>query len=166
MRSWFLKIFSIRCEAIREKHPLFVSPLLRGRYRGGLQPAASHRTARRSLLASRATVIALLAAAPAPAFPHAFPLRADPRVGSTVAAAPAKVTIWFDSEIEEAFSKIEVYDAAERRVDQNDPRVDASRTALEVDLSPLPPGKYQVRWTALSIDTHVTEGRFTFTVGR
>ena len=113
-----------------------------------------------------AWLIALLAAAPAPAHAHAFPVRAEPRVGSTVAAAPAKVTIWFDSEIEGAFSKIEVYDAAERRVDQNDPRVDATRTALEVDLSPLPPGKYQVRWTALSVDTHVTEGRFTFTVGR
>ncbi|HEY1372531.1 MAG TPA: copper resistance CopC family protein [Candidatus Binatia bacterium] len=100
------------------------------------------------------------------AFPHAFPVRADPRVGSTVAAAPAKVTIWFDGEIEGAFSKIEVYDAAERRMDKNDPRVDASRTRLEVDVSPLPAGKYQVRWTALSVDTHVTEGRFTFTVGR
>lgn len=113
-----------------------------------------------------AWIIALLAAAPAAVHAHAFPLRADPRVGSTVAAAPAKVTIWFDSEIETAFSKIEVYDAAERRVDKNEPRVDASRTRLEVDLSPLPPGKYQVRWTALSVDTHVTEGRFTFTVGR
>ncbi|HEY1269033.1 MAG TPA: copper resistance protein CopC [Candidatus Binatia bacterium] len=112
-----------------------------------------------------ALVIALLAATPAPVSAHAFPVRADPRVGSTVAAAPAKVTIWFDGELEGAFSKIEVYDASDRRVDKNDPRVDASRTRLEVDVSPLPPGKYQVRWTALSVDTHVTEGRFTFTVG-
>jgi methionine-rich copper-binding protein CopC len=113
-----------------------------------------------------AWAIALLAAAPAPAHAHAFPVRAEPRVGSTVAAAPAQVSIWFDGQIEGAFSKIEVYDAAERRVDKNDSRVDASRTMLEVGLSPLPPGKYQVRWTALSVDTHVTEGRFTFTVGR
>lgn len=112
-----------------------------------------------------ASLFALLIAAPA--FPHAFPLRADPRVGSTVAAAPVKVTIWFDSEIEGAFSKIEVYDAEKRRVDKNDPRVDpASRTRLEVDLAPLPPGKYTVHWTALSVDTHVTEGQFNFTVGK
>ncbi|HEY6201210.1 MAG TPA: copper resistance CopC family protein [Candidatus Binatia bacterium] len=117
-----------------------------------------------AIFAAAAALAVLFAATPALA--HAFPLRADPRVGSTVAAPPSQVTIWFDSEIEGAFSKIEVYDAAERRVDQNDPRVDATRTMLEVDLSPLPPGKYQVRWTALSVDTHVTEGRFTFTVGR
>lgn len=113
-----------------------------------------------------ACLIALLAAAPGRAHAHVFPVRAEPRVGSTVAAAPAQVSIWFDGQIEGAFSKIEVYDAAERRVDKNDPRVDGSRTMLEVGLSPLPPGKYQVRWTALSVDTHVTEGRFTFTVGR
>ncbi|HKA32955.1 MAG TPA: copper resistance CopC family protein [Candidatus Binatia bacterium] len=118
------------------------------------------------LIASASAVAMLVMLAAAPAFPHAFPLRAEPRVGSTVPSAPAKVTIWFDSEIEGAFSKIEVYDAAERRVDKNDPRVDATRTRLEVDLSPLPPGKYQVRWTVLSVDTHVTEGRFTFSVGR
>ena len=118
------------------------------------------------LAAGAAAVAMLTLLAAAPAFPHAFPLHADPRVGSTVAAAPAKVTIWFDSEIEGAFSKIEVYDDYERRVDKNDPRVDATRTMLEVGLSPLPPGKYQVRWTVLSVDTHVTEGRFTFTVGR
>jgi methionine-rich copper-binding protein CopC len=103
----------------------------------------------------------------APAFPHAFLLRADPRVGSTVAAPPATVTIWFDSEIEAAFSKIEVYDAEKRRMDKNDARVDpASRTRLEVDVAPLPPGKYQVHWTVLSVDTHVTEGQFNFTVGK
>jgi methionine-rich copper-binding protein CopC len=109
-----------------------------------------------------AALLALLFAAPA--FPHAFPLRADPRVGSTVADAPAKVTIWFDGEIEAAFSKIEVYDAENRRVDKNDARVDTTRTKLEVDLLPLPPGKYHVHWSALSVDTHVTEGQFNFTI--
>lgn len=118
------------------------------------------------LAANAGAAVLLLLTAAAPAFPHAFPLRAEPRVGSTVAESPTIVAIWFDGEIEGAFSKIEVYDAAERRVDKNDPRVDATRTRLEVDLSPLPPGKYQVHWTVLSVDTHVTEGRFTFTVGR
>src|SRR4030095_10036979 len=37
---------------------------------------------------------------------HAFPVRSDPRVGWTVATPPPKVTIWFDGELEPAFSKI------------------------------------------------------------
>jgi methionine-rich copper-binding protein CopC len=114
--------------------------------------------------AAAALILLFHIALPAAALAHAFPLRADPRVGSTVAEPPAKVTIWFDSEIEGAFSKIEVYDAEKRRVDKNDPRVDAGRTRLEVDVAPLPPGKYQVHWTALSVDTHVTEGQFSFTI--
>ena len=114
------------------------------------------------------SVIALALLTPAPnIFAHAFPLRSDPRVGSTVQATPPKVTIWFDSEIEGAFSKIEVYDSAQKRVDKDDPQVDPStRTRLDVTVPPLPAGKYEVRWTVLSVDTHVTEGKFTFTVGK
>ena len=125
---------------------------------------------RRSLLAARviaAVFILLLAAFPAAVFAHAFPTHAEPRVGSTVKAPPPKVTIWFDGNLEDAFSRIEVYDSAKQRVDKNDARVDpANRTKLEVTLSPLPPGTYHVHWTVLSVDTHVTEGSFTFTVGR
>jgi len=29
---------------------------------------------------------------------------------------------------------------------------------------PLAPGRYRVKWHVLSVDTHVTEGDFTFTV--
>ncbi len=106
----------------------------------------------------------LQAGLPAPAEAHAFPIRAEPRVGSKVAASPARVTIWFDGEIEPAFSTIEVYDAARRRVDKNNPRVSADATVLEVDVAPLSPGTYQVHWNVLAKDTHVTEGSFSFTV--
>jgi hypothetical protein len=35
---------------------------------------------------------------------------------------------------------------------------------MSVALKPLKPGIYHVRWHALSIDTHRTEGAFAFTV--
>ena len=35
---------------------------------------------------------------------------------------------------------------------------------LRVTLAPLAPGTYRVVWRVLSVDTHVTEGDFTFTV--
>jgi methionine-rich copper-binding protein CopC len=35
---------------------------------------------------------------------------------------------------------------------------------LEVDLPELGTGNYRVYWKALSKDTHVTEGDFTFTI--
>ena len=36
---------------------------------------------------------------------------------------------------------------------------------MTVGLKALAPGSYKVRWHALSVDTHTTEGAFTFTVG-
>jgi len=98
---------------------------------------------------------------------HAFPVRSDPRVGWTVAVSPPKVTIWFDGELEPAFSTITVYNSTKQEVDRGNSRVggqDAS--VLEVDLMPLASGTYHVYWKALAKDTHVTQGDFTFAVDK
>jgi Uncharacterized protein, homolog of Cu resistance protein CopC len=49
-------------------------------------------------------------------------------------------------------------------VDRNDRKVDAA--VVRVSVPPLAPGKYRVKWRALSADAHVTQGDFTFEVGR
>src|ERR1700747_992399 len=98
---------------------------------------------------------------------HAFPVRSDPRVGWTVAASPPKVTIWFDGELEPAFSTITVYNSAKQQVDKGNSRVNGpDASVLEVDLTPLAPGIYHVYWKALAKDTHVTQGDFTFAVDK
>jgi methionine-rich copper-binding protein CopC len=106
-----------------------------------------------------ATVLQTLAQA------HVFPVRSDPRVGWTVAFPPPKVTIWFDGEMEPAFSTITVYNSAKQQVDKGNSRVNGpDASVLEVDLTPLAPGTYHVYWKALATDTHVTQGDFTFAV--
>jgi methionine-rich copper-binding protein CopC len=96
---------------------------------------------------------------------HAFLERAEPRVGSTVKAAPSQVRVWFTEALEPAFSTLEVVNQAGDRVDRGPTRVDAaSRALLQVPLKPLGPGTYRVKWRVLSVDTHVTEGDFTFRV--
>jgi methionine-rich copper-binding protein CopC len=37
---------------------------------------------------------------------------------------------------------------------------------MRVSVKTLPPGTYHVSWRVLSVDTHTTEGAFSFTVGR
>lgn len=108
---------------------------------------------------------AMLCAA-SPAFAHAFLKNASPPVGSEVPVSPAAVTITFTEGVEPAFTTIEVQDAHGKRVDKADPHlVHSEQTRLAVDLLPkLPPGKYTVTWHATSVDTHKTEGRFTFSV--
>lgn len=99
------------------------------------------------------------------AWGHAFLERAEPRVGSTVKAAPSQVRVWFTEALEPAFSTLEVVNQSGERVDLGPARVDAARPAvLQVLLKPLGPGTYRVKWRVLSVDTHVTEGDFTFRV--
>ena len=107
---------------------------------------------------------ALLFAAPA-ARSHAFLDHASPAVGSTVHQAPAAISIWFTQELEPAFSTVSITDQAGQRVDGGDAKVDArDQTLLRVSLKPLPPGSYKVTWHVVSVDTHTTEGTFTFRV--
>lgn len=100
-----------------------------------------------------------------PAFAHAFLQRASPPVGSEIPVSPANVTITFTEGVEPAFSTIEVQNAQGARVDKADPHLaGGEQTKLAVDLPKLPPGQYAVIWHATSVDTHKTEGRFTFSV--
>ena len=99
-----------------------------------------------------------------PAFPHAYLDRAEPRVGSSVRAAPREVAMWFSERLEPAFSTATVRNGAGARVDVG--RARASGNVLRVSLKPLAPGTYTVSWRVLSVDTHTTEGSFSFTVGQ
>ncbi len=106
-----------------------------------------------------------LAAAPGLAQAHAFPKTAEPAIDSTVSPAPSEVKIWFTGKLEPAFSKLEVHDAGGAAVDQGNAAVDPQDTTLmHVSLKPLRPGAYKVHWHAVSVDTHATDGDFTFTV--
>jgi len=96
---------------------------------------------------------------------HAFLDHAAPAVGSTVHGAPAQVKLWFTQQLEPAFSSVRVLDRSGRQVDKADPQVDrADATLLRVSLPQLAPGTYRVAWRVLSVDTHVTEGDFSFDV--
>jgi methionine-rich copper-binding protein CopC len=99
----------------------------------------------------------------APAGAHAYLDRAEPRVGNTVRAAPREVTCWFTQNLEPAFSSMVVRDSSGAQVSVG--RASASGNALRVALKPLPPGVYKVSWRVLSVDTHTTEGDFSFRVG-
>jgi methionine-rich copper-binding protein CopC len=96
---------------------------------------------------------------------HGVLERTEPRGGSTVKAAPSHVRLQFTGALEPAYSRVHVLDADGRRVDLGDGAVDPSnRALLRVSLPALPAGRYKVAWRVLSVDSHVTEGEFTFRV--
>ena len=116
-------------------------------------------------LASIAFALACTAAFASAAAAHAFLDRATPAVGSTVHASPAEVRLSFTQRLEPAFSTVRVLDSGGRQVDKGDGHVDAADAArLAVSVPPLARGTYRVVWRVVSVDTHVTEGDFTFDV--
>jgi copper resistance protein C len=104
-----------------------------------------------------------IASASGAAQAHAFLDHATPLVGSTVPSAPHEVTLSFTQNLEPAFSTVEVTDASGARVDQG--KASVSGNSMRVGLKSLPAGSYKVHWHALSVDTHTTQGTFTFHVG-
>jgi methionine-rich copper-binding protein CopC len=117
---------------------------------------------RRSMLVGMIPLLVSLASGQAAA--HAFLDHAEPRVGNSVATAPREVTLWFTQKLEPAFSTITVIDAAGQRVDTGKARI--SGDTMAISLRKIGSGTYRVNWRVLSVDTHTTDGNFTFTVGR
>jgi len=102
--------------------------------------------------------------APASALAHARLDHAEPRVGSS-GPAPREVVLTFTEGVEPKFSSIQVVNDKGAPVQAGAARLGASRTELRVSVRALPPGTYTVIWRVLSVDTHRTNGSFSFTVG-
>jgi len=102
-----------------------------------------------------------------PASAHAVLVRSTPPGRATLAEKPDRVQLWFNERLEPAFSTVSVWSSAGAQVDAGDARVgpdDAKR--LSVTLPPLPPGAYSVRYRVLSVDGHVVDSSFSFTLRR
>lgn len=91
---------------------------------------------------------------------------AQPAAGARLKVAPAVVDLWFTEAIEPKFSSIVVQNA--KGVAMQDGVVmpaPGNAAQITVKLKSLPPGTYKVLWRVLSVDTHRTQGSFSFTVG-
>lgn len=101
------------------------------------------------------------------ALAHARLIEAQPSPGSTVSQTPSRLHLRFSEKLEATFSKATVKDMKTgATVGGTGPRPAAGETdTLDVPLTtPLKPGKYEVSWKAISVDSHHTQGRYLFTV--
>ncbi|MBS0245350.1 MAG: copper homeostasis periplasmic binding protein CopC [Proteobacteria bacterium] len=102
---------------------------------------------------------------PAAALAHAHLDHAQPAAGTRLTQAPHEVSLWFTEAIEPKFSSIVVQDAKGTAVQDGKAEGAADNTAeLKVKLKSLKAGVYKVNWKVLSVDTHRTQGTFSFTV--
>jgi copper transport protein len=111
-------------------------------------------------------VVALLAVAlvlPASASAHARILETDPSFRERVEVAPRAVSLRFDQPVTAFQDSILVRTSAGRLVSGRAITADDGRV-VRVALRGVPRGAYTVRWHALSGDSHVISGVFTFGV--
>ncbi|HWN53657.1 MAG TPA: copper resistance CopC family protein [Methylomirabilota bacterium] len=96
---------------------------------------------------------------------HSLLVRSQPERRATVARPPEEVRLWFSEPIEPAYARLSVWDAGGKQVDAGDAAVDpANSTTLAVRTPALRAGRYTVRYRVLSVDGHIVESSFDFTV--
>jgi methionine-rich copper-binding protein CopC len=96
-----------------------------------------------------------------PALAHAMLEHASPAAGAEIRPAPSTVILQFSEQLEPSFCKLEVRTPGGSSVSAA-PYV--AGAMMQVRLKPLNAGTYRVVWHAVSVDTHVTDGSFSFTV--
>jgi methionine-rich copper-binding protein CopC len=102
---------------------------------------------------------------PAVAAAHAYLVKSVPAGRATLFSAPGKVQLWFNERLEPKYSTASVFDPDGKRVDAENAQVLAEDPKqLSVALKQLPPGRYTVKFRVLSVDGHVVEQSFPFTI--
>ena len=110
-------------------------------------------------------MLALAGAWPNQAFAHAYLVKAVPAQRATLFQAPTRVQLWFNERLEPKFCTVTVTDSAGKAVDQGDLKVAPDDPKqLSVGLNPIAAGTYEVKFRVLSVDGHVVENHFPFTV--
>ncbi len=99
------------------------------------------------------------------AYAHAQLEKATPSVGGTVASVP-EIRLKFSEGVEPRFSGIALASEGGAAVPLGEPSVDPADNSVLIAKvgKALPPGVYTVTWHAVSVDTHKTQGSFSFTV--
>jgi len=119
----------------------------------------------RKMLLLAPALLAIALSIPISAAAHSFPEEESPKAGQKLAAPPSEVTIKFDAPIEKLFAKLEVTGADGQNLAAGTPQVSDDGIELSVKLGALKPGDYTVKWAVVCIDTHHTNGSYTFSVG-
>jgi methionine-rich copper-binding protein CopC len=99
------------------------------------------------------------------ALAHAMLVKAEPARRAALTKAPSQVRLWFNEEIEKDYASLAVQDAAKATITEIKPHVAADDPkSIVLPLPELEAGKYTVKFRVLSVDGHVVDSSYDFTV--
>lgn len=116
--------------------------------------------------AGRFVGAALLAAivSASPALAHSFLVEATPSSKDHVDTSPKTIKLRFGGAVEPKYSKLTVEGADGKVLGEGSIGASDKPRELSMDSPDLAPGKYVVRYRVLSVDGHIVEGNYEFTV--
>jgi methionine-rich copper-binding protein CopC len=108
--------------------------------------------------------MALISSVPS-ASAHSMLVKAEPPRRAVLAKSPVHVRLWFNEEIEGDYASLVVLDAEKHPVTETKPQLaQDDPKSIVLPLPELAAGKYSVKFRVLSVDGHVVESSFDFTV--
>ena len=120
-----------------------------------------------SRILTGSTLVMLLAGAlhSAPVLAHAMLVKAEPPRRAQLTQPPAQVRLWFNEEVEKDYASLSVLDADKTPVTETKPHIaEDDPKAIVLPLPELSSGKYTVKFRVLSVDGHVVDSSYDFTV--
>ncbi|MDH5740693.1 MAG: copper resistance protein CopC [Nitrospira sp.] len=101
----------------------------------------------------------------ASAFAHSQLVKAEPPRRAALTKSPTQVRLWFNENIEGDYASLEVLDAKKRPISDKQPTLapDDPKSII-LSLPELAPGKYSVKFRVLSVDGHVVESSYDFSI--
>ena len=118
-----------------------------------------------STVRSGLMLLVLLLVVPASGWAHAYLVKSSPARRAVLSNPPSRVVLWFNERLEAQFSQLSVWSREGEQVDSGDTQVGPDDPKkLSVGVPPLPAGAYSVKFRVLSVDGHVVEAEFPFSV--
>jgi methionine-rich copper-binding protein CopC len=113
----------------------------------------------------RLALFLLLLVVPSASLAHAYLVKSSPVRRAVLSSAPARVALWFNERLEAQFSQVAVWNTEGQQVDGGDVQVGPDDgKKLSVGIPTLSAGTYTVKYRVLSVDGHIVESEFPFTV--
>ncbi|MBX3331342.1 MAG: copper resistance protein CopC [Nitrospira sp.] len=98
-------------------------------------------------------------------FAHSMLVKAEPPRRAVLTKSPIQVRLWFNEKIEGDYASLVVLDAKKQPITDLKPTLASDDPkSIILPLPELTPGKYSVKFRVLSVDGHVVESSFDFTV--
>lgn len=118
-----------------------------------------------TLVTTAIVAVLSLAFSHAPALAHAGIVGREPDEGASLSRPPEQVRLTFNEPVDATFDPLKVFDSSGERVDRNNTRTVPEQPEIaEVGLRDLSPGSYTVEYRITSVDGHVIDGDYNFTV--